>query len=203
MKAFWDARYSRDQYAYGTEANLFFAQELKKITPGKLLLPAEGEGRNAVFAALNGWNVTAFDLSEQAKLKALKLAEKNKTIIHYDVFPLEQMNYAEESFDAIGLIYAHFHSGKRADYHQALSKLLKTGGHVFIEAFRMEHPVYQERYPHIGGPSDSALLYSEEILQKDFPDFRIKLLQATEAELNEGDCHCGVGAVVRMVAQKK
>ena len=59
MKEFWNSRYQEKEYAYGLEPNLFFKSELIKLIPGKALFPAEGEGRNAVFAAKSGWEVTA------------------------------------------------------------------------------------------------------------------------------------------------
>jgi hypothetical protein len=61
MIDFWNARYSAAEYAYGTEPNAFFKAQLDQLTPGRLLLPAEGEGRNAVYAAKKGWEVAAFE----------------------------------------------------------------------------------------------------------------------------------------------
>ena len=77
MKNFWNERYDQDAYCYGTNPNLFFSQSLEKFSPGKILLPAEGEGRNAVFAAQKDWEVLAFDWSEAGQTKALKLAKKS------------------------------------------------------------------------------------------------------------------------------
>jgi len=57
----WDQRYSSETYAYGKNANAFFAAQLEHMNPGRLLLPDEGEGRNAVYAAGLGWAVEAFD----------------------------------------------------------------------------------------------------------------------------------------------
>jgi hypothetical protein len=79
MKEFWNERYSNKLFVYGKEPNVFFREELEKMPVGKILLPAEGEGRNAVFAALQGWEVFAFDNSEEGMKKALLLAsEKNQ-----------------------------------------------------------------------------------------------------------------------------
>ena len=77
MKEFWNERYYENGYAYGEEANIFFKEELLKLKPGNILLPAEGEGRNAVFAAKQGWEVEAFDISDVGKEKAIQLARKN------------------------------------------------------------------------------------------------------------------------------
>ncbi|HRN48956.1 MAG TPA: hypothetical protein PKW69_13045, partial [Niabella sp.] len=61
MKEFWNDRYSREEYSYGQLPNEFLKETLQKLKPGKILFPAEGEGRNAVFAASLGWHADAFD----------------------------------------------------------------------------------------------------------------------------------------------
>lgn len=67
MKQFWDNRYSSASFAYGEEPNEFFKEHLSKLTPGRILLPGDGEGRNGVFAASLGWDVEAFDISSEGK----------------------------------------------------------------------------------------------------------------------------------------
>src|SRR5215510_10066513 len=104
----WEDRFSEKEYAYGEEPNEYLKEQLIKLTPGAILFPAEGEGRNAVFAAKLGWSVSAFDISSEGKKKALKLAELNKVNIDYQVGELNSLNYHKEQFDAIALIYAHF-----------------------------------------------------------------------------------------------
>ncbi len=74
MKNFWNKRYSEKEYVYGEDANVFFAEQLQQITPEKIILPCEGEGRNAVYAATSGWGVHAFDTSIIGKSKAIQLA---------------------------------------------------------------------------------------------------------------------------------
>lgn len=75
---FWDERYSRDEFIYGEQPNEYLKQKLAQLAPGKALFAAEGEGRNAVFAAKSGWIVSAFDQSEAGKTKAKLLAEKKR-----------------------------------------------------------------------------------------------------------------------------
>lgn len=70
----WNERYSTDEFAYGEEPNAYFKEQLDKLNAGAILFPAEGEGRNAVFAATRGWRVAAFDISTEGKKKALRLA---------------------------------------------------------------------------------------------------------------------------------
>tara|TARA_X000000950_G_scaffold260222_1_gene329392 strand:+ start:219 stop:527 length:309 start_codon:yes stop_codon:yes gene_type:complete len=85
MKEFWDARYAQETYVYGKEPNNYFKKTLNLLKPGKILLPAEGEGRNAVHAASLGWEVFAYDFSEFAYKKAMKLAREKEVSINYQI----------------------------------------------------------------------------------------------------------------------
>ena len=76
MKQFWDERYAEPHFVYGEAPNVFFENSLKDLSAGKILLPCEGEGRQAVHAAAQGWEVLAFDQSSAGRDKALQLAEK-------------------------------------------------------------------------------------------------------------------------------
>jgi 2-polyprenyl-3-methyl-5-hydroxy-6-metoxy-1,4-benzoquinol methylase len=104
----WNERYSQEEFAYGEEPNNYLKEQLVKLPVGSILFPAEGEGRNAVFAAKLGWKVSAFDISQEGKNKAIKLAEKNHVSLDYQVGELEKLNFEGEQFDAISLSYAHF-----------------------------------------------------------------------------------------------
>lgn len=57
MSNTWNERYSEKEYVYGEDPNVFFAQKLGRLSPGIIILPYEGEGRNAVYAASQAWNV--------------------------------------------------------------------------------------------------------------------------------------------------
>lgn len=104
----WNERYSNNEFAYGKQPNNFLKEQIEKLKAATILFPAEGEGRNAVFAAKLGWAVSAFDISVEGKKKALMLAEANNVTIDYQVGELETLNYNTEQFDVIALIYAHF-----------------------------------------------------------------------------------------------
>lgn len=80
---FWNEMYGTEEFRYGTTPNEFFKEKLDKMKPGSVLLPAEGEGRNAVYAATQGWDVTAFDISAQGKEKAVQLAKQHNVSINY------------------------------------------------------------------------------------------------------------------------
>ena len=99
----WNDRYSKDEFAYGEQPNNYLKEWLEKLDAGTILFPAEGEGRNAVFAAKLGWAVSAFDISVEGKKKALLLAEVNGVTIDYQVGELQELKYNADQFDAIAL----------------------------------------------------------------------------------------------------
>ena len=199
----WNDRYRLPAYAYGTEPNDFLRQELPKLPVGALLLPAEGEGRNAVFAAQLGWQVSAFDLSAEGRAKALQLAQTHGVAIDYAVGELAAQPYRPAQFDAIALIYAHFPAADKSAIHRALDRYLQPGGVVIFEAFSKQHLTYQARNPHVGGPKDEASLFSEAEIRRDFPHYTFRELREEVIELSEGEYHQGTGSVIRFVAVKE
>ncbi len=198
----WNEKYREKEFAYGTQPNEFLKEQIDKLTSGKILFGAEGEGRNAVYAAKIGWNVCAFDISVEGKNKALKLAEKNNVSIDYQVGLLPELNFKNGDFDAIALIYAHFPPNIRSEYHKILDKKLKKGGIVIFEAFGKNHLKYREMNPEVGGPGNLDLLFSIDELKSDFQNYEILELVEKEVELKEGLYHNGKGWVIRYVGRK-
>ncbi|MFC0515322.1 class I SAM-dependent methyltransferase [Mucilaginibacter angelicae] len=201
-KNFWNERYKQTGYAYGKEPNDFFAAWLRKLKPGAILMPADGEGRNGVFAAKLGWDVTSFDLSEEGKEKALELAKENDVTIKYLVGDQEQLSFETAAFDAIGLIYAHFAAGKKSSFHKELSSYLKPGGVIVFEAFGKNNLHNVKINPKVGGPKDVGMLFSTDEIAADFEGYNFLVLEETEVDLGEGDYHIGTGSVVRFVGRK-
>ena len=201
-KQLWDTRYGVVEYAYGKEPNLFFKEQLEKLEPGNILLPAEGEGRNAVYAATKDWNVTAFDMSEAGKQKALLLAKEHNVSINYLVGDLEHLDFNKHSFDAIGLIYAHFLEDKKSMLHKKLNDYLKPGGVVIFEAFSKNNLPLAKANPKIGGLMDINMLFSMEEIEADFSNYEIDILEEREIELKEGVYHNGIGSVIRFLGRK-
>lgn len=199
----WNERYSKEEFAYGTEPNEYLKDQLKNRAPGKILFAAEGEGRNAVFAAKLGWTVSAFDISTEGRKKALMLAQNNNVNINYEVGLLPDLNYKEQQFDAIALIYAHFPADIKSVYHRTLDKYLRKGGLVVFEAFGKKHIEYNSQNEKVGGPKELAMLFSIEEIKSDFANYDIVELEEKEIELNEGLFHIGKGSVVRFTGIKK
>ena len=198
MENFWDLRYNDYGLAYGLQPNMFFHQQIDAFVPAKLLLPAEGEGRNAVYAACKGWKVDAYDQSSVAKNNAMKLAFDNNVEINYTIadhlgFPLK-----EEYYDLIALIYAHMPSEIRKAVHMKLCESLAPKGIIILEAFDKEQISRTS-----GGPKTEDLLYSLDDLVDDFSTLKIIDASKEERFLEEGLLHKGWAIVNRIIAEKK
>lgn len=201
-KKLWDRRYADVEYAYGKLPNLFLKQQLDLLPSGKILLPAEGEGRNAVYAATRGWDVTAFDLSESGKSKATQLAGEHHVSINYLVGSAGELDFKMKSFDVLALIYAHFLADQKNAMLAQLGTYVKKGGLIIFEAFGKGHMPLVRADPNVGGAMDENMLFSRAELRSAFPDFHIHILEESQVELKEGLYHNGTGSVVRFVGQK-
>jgi 2-polyprenyl-3-methyl-5-hydroxy-6-metoxy-1,4-benzoquinol methylase len=203
MKEKWDDRYSSTEFAYGEQPNNYLKEQLIKIPAGTILFPAEGEGRNAVYAATLGWKAYAFDISVEGKKKAMQLANKNNVDINYEVAEFQSLKYQLHQFDAMALIYAHFPADVKSGYHKTLTTYLRPGGVVIFEAFSKKHLDYVTKNEKVGGPKEIDVLFSIEEIQSDFENFEIIELTEQEVQLNEGLYHIGNGSVLRFVGRKK
>lgn len=202
MKSFWNQRYSQDEYAYGKEPNAFFKNELDKLQPGKLFLAAEGEGRNAVYAAQNGWEVVCYDFSEEAQKKALKLADEKGVTIDYRLASLADINFDKAEFDAVGIVFVQLPEVIRRKNFQKISSFLKSGGTMILEAFSKSHIEDQRENPTVGGPKNIDQLYQLDSIKKDFENFEIEIATEVQTNLEEGIYHRGKSSVVRFVGRK-
>ena len=204
MKEMWNERYSSNEYAYGTDPNVFFKTTIEKHKiKGRLLLPGEGEGRNAVFAAQQGLEVIAFDISEEGKKKALRLAELHNVNFKYEVNDFLNMDFAESWFDAAAIIHAHFPPSISSTYHKKISRLITANGLLILEGFSKNNLPLRIKNPQIGGPNKIEMLYSKEEIMKDFSDFEVLQLEEVEIELNEGKYHKGIAKMIRFLGKKK
>lgn len=200
----WDESYNMEEYRYGESPNLFFKQTIDRLPIGKILLPADGEGRNSVYAAIQGWSVDAFDQSQQAKEKALRLAHKKSVDFSYKVINFEDItqSYITDSYDVIALIYVHLPEGLKAKCHRSLLPFLKNGGRIIIEGFSKDHVKNQQQNPSAGGPPDVEMMYSKQEILSFFDFLEINLLEEIELELSEGIGHRGKAAVIRFIGKK-
>jgi SAM-dependent methyltransferase len=197
MSEFWNERYALKEFVYGTEPNVFFKNQITKLSPGKILFPAEGEGRNALHAARLRWDVYAFDSSIEAKKKAELLAHEHSVKINYRVNDIEYADYPLVFFDCIILIFAHFHPLERNYFHNKLLSFLKPGGNILLEGFSKKQMQFNS-----GGPRNNEMLFSAEEIQNDFKRLSKLELEETEIILDEGRFHQGTASVIRMIGTK-
>lgn len=194
---FWNTKYSEESFHYGLKPNRFLELMLESRPPGRLLLPCEGEGRNAVYAAKLGWEVHAFDQSERGQEKSLRLAEQEGVKIHYQIADALDFE-SSHRFDAVALIYAHLPAEIRKTFHQKVSQFLKPVGELWLEAFAPGQLEFQS-----GGPKNPSMLYTPELLEEDFKGLQIRQAEITKYHLDEGPGHQGLGEVVRLRGVKK
>jgi 2-polyprenyl-3-methyl-5-hydroxy-6-metoxy-1,4-benzoquinol methylase len=195
---FWDDRYNEEGHIYGKEPNVFFKEIIdSEIYKGTLLLPAEGAGRNAIYAAKKGWNVDAFDFAKSAKENALKFASDEHVQINYFVTSVENFTYEENKYDLIAMIYSHLAEKERVEFFNNSFKSLKKGGKLIIEAFTPK-----QLNKSSGGPKDLALLYTVEDLKEQLNKFNIQSVEELQTNLDEGKYHHGEAEIIRVVAVK-
>lgn len=198
MNNSWNERFSENGYAYGIDPNQFLKEELRSINPGKILFLAEGEGRNAVYAASIGWEVDAVDFSDAGKVKAEKLAAEKKVKINYWLENLSGFLPKQDNYDVIAFIYMHLDDKELiSDIHKKAVKALKPGGKVILEAFEKEQLQFTS-----GGPKKEELLFSLEEIVNDFIDLDFEVFVKETITLNEGKYHQGTASVVRFVGTK-
>lgn len=197
MNSFWDNRYDTTHFVYGKEPNVFFASRLQQYAPGKLLLPGEGEGRNAVYAAKQGWEVDAFDQSRVGSEKALGYAREEGVAINYQVAALEHYHFLHNHYDAAGLIYFHAVPSLRKRLHAQVCGALKPGGIVILEGFHTSQLGMAS-----GGPQSPDLLFSGDVILEDFSAMETLYIEELTLTLDEGSFHQGEACIVRYIGKK-
>jgi len=195
-KTFWDDRYAKHQVVYGHQPNHFFKNFIDTHKPGSLLLPAEGEGRNAVYAAGKGWEVDAFDFSHEAYKKAMALSKQKNVSINYQVLEIEKFS-ANKKYDAVGLVYVQLPKNVRKKFHEQVHNSISSGGYLVLEAFAKEQIDFDS-----GGPKDVSLLYDAPTICQDFPFLHVLFCGQKQIKLNEGKFHNGNAAVLQLIGQK-
>lgn len=190
MTNFWDERFSSKEYVYGTAPNIHFQKVIDLMPPGKILIPGEGEGRNAVYAAKLGWDVHAFDSSEEGRKKAMDLAAKKKVTIRYDISDYQSFK-STEKYDAIALIFTHMPPNIRKEVHRKFIELLKPNGVLIMQVFSKEQLGLKS-----GGPQDLDMLCSKSEMEDDFKALDHVLIEDQKVFLDEGPFHQGHAQVL-------
>lgn len=196
--AFWDQKYAIDDYYYGTTANAWLRGQAGRLRPGmRALSIADGEGRNGVWLAGQGLDVTAVDASAKAIAKARALAAERGVSLRHLQADLTSWPWPVAAFDVAVAIFAHFASDQRPTIHRRMLESLVPGGLVLIEAYSPYQHLHRT-----GGPPDLDMLYTAFRLQQDFQGAEILELAEVTTELQEGRGHQGTSATVRLVARR-
>jgi 2-polyprenyl-3-methyl-5-hydroxy-6-metoxy-1,4-benzoquinol methylase len=195
----WNQRFGAAEYIFGTAPNAFLASHASLLAPGqRALCVADGEGRNSVWLAEQGLEVSAFDLSPVGVEKARKLARSRGVEVRYEVASVYGWRWPEAEFDLVVAIFVQFADpAMRAFMFERMVAALRPGGLVLVEGYtpaQLKHAT--------GGPKQVDQLYTEELLRQAFGALDILELKAYEAELDEGSRHRGMSAVIDLVARK-
>lgn len=193
----WNERYSSETYAYGTEPNKFLTEMYDKLPSGRILCLGEGEGRNAVWLAELGYDVTAVDISEVGLLKARKLAKSRGVSIKTVHADLSEYEIKPRHWDVIVSIFCHLPPTLRENLHHRCVKGLSPGGVFLLEAYTPMQTEYKT-----GGPPSAEMMMDVQSLTSELGGLEFLHLQERVREVNEGVFHNGTGAVVQVFARK-
>ena len=193
----WDERYSTENYAYGTKANDFLVSMIDRLPTGKILCLAEGEGRNAVWLAEQGNEVTAVDASQVGLQKANRLAEARGvkiTTVHAD---LADYDIGKQQWDAIISIFCHLPAALRQELHRRCIAGLRDDGMILLEAYTPLQLEYNT-----GGPPVAEMMMDADSLRSELEGLEFLHLQECVRDIHEGEFHSGTGAVVQLLAKR-
>jgi SAM-dependent methyltransferase len=190
----WDERYATSEYLFGTEPNSFLVSMVDRVPVGRALCLGEGEGRNAVFLAGRGFDVTAVDASAVGIGKARRLAAQRGARIVTVVADLASYGVEPNAFDLIVLIFVHLPPGLRRAVHAAVVQGLRPGGALVLEAYTPEQLELGT-----GGPQTPGLFMRVEPLLQEFAGLRFEIARELRRDVREGTLHQGESAVVQML----
>jgi SAM-dependent methyltransferase len=201
----WNARYraAGDDYLFGIEPNHFLARRAHLFQDGQTALSvADGEGRNSVWLAEQGLNVTAVEISAIAVAKARKLAAGRSVAVNFMVTDLLAPDWPpaalENAFDWVVGIFIQFASPEeRLRQFAAMQRATRSGGRIVLQGYTPRQLVYRT-----GGPAQVENLYTPEMLRAGFPNWTIEELVEYEDDIAEGSGHRGRSALIGMVARK-
>lgn len=194
----WDERYGTEEYAYGKTPNKFLEENYHIIPKGNVLCLAEGEGRNAVFLAGQGYSVTAVDGSQVGLQKAKKLAEEHGVSIELIHADLADFDLGESRWEGIVSIFCPLPSALRKELHKKVVAGLKPQGVYLVEAYTPD----QLKHGTGGGKSADSMT-TKESLSLELEGLKFRHLFELERDVVEGMYHTGLGAVVQAIASKE
>ncbi len=195
----WETRFRAPGYAFGKEPNAFLKSQAHRLRGGGTALSvADGEGRNGVWLAEQGFDVLAIDFSPTALAKARALAAERGVRLRTELADVTGWRWPANAFDVVAAIFTQFVSPtERPGFFENLKRALKAGGLLLIQGYRPEQLAYKT-----GGPSDVARLYTRALLQDAFGDMAELEIREHDGEISEGVAHVGMSALIDLVARK-
>lgn len=194
----WDERFRDEGHAYGTEPSLYLKEHLPLLRRGqRALVPADGGGRNGVWLAEQGLDVTSVDFSIEGLARGRELATRRGVRVQFVHADLLAWDWPEAAYDWVVSVYFHIPADARPRIHAAMLRALKPGGHLLIEAFHRDQMAYQS-----GGPRDVSMLLDEAELRADCASAEFCELRKELVHLDESRLHRGPGVLVRMLARQ-
>jgi SAM-dependent methyltransferase len=196
----WDERYSIEGYLFGTEpADFLVAHAHLLEVPSRVLVVADGEGRNSVYLAQLGHDVSAMDASPVGVGKARRLAAERDVTVDFQVADIMAWDWTPDAYDAVVAIFIQFLSPEqRSAVFDGMQGTLRPGGRLLLHGYRPEQVALGT-----GGPPDPAHMYTEELLRDAFGAMDIERLESYDAVIEEGDGHSGRSALIDLVATKR
>lgn len=193
----WDERYQGEEYVFGTQPNAFLKEVLPLLPKGRALGLAEGEGRNGVFLAENGFQFEGVDTSAVGLAKAQNLAAQKGVSISTRVQDIVHMSITPNHYAVITSVFCHLLEPDRSKTMQKIVNGLHKGG-MFVGVFY--HPD-QIQYG-TGGPKTAERLASMSLLQQAAHGLDWKIARHTVHPLTEGHRHVGMSSVIYLLGEK-
>ncbi|MFY1670413.1 class I SAM-dependent methyltransferase [Plantactinospora sp. WMMB334] len=165
----WDDRYASTELLWSAVPNRFVEAELADLPPGRAVDLAAGEGRNAIWLAGQGWEVTAVDFSAVAVEKGRRLAEAVGVALDWVVADLLEYEPEPGGFDLVLVAYLHLPAGELDTVLDRAARALVPGGVLLVvghDAENLRHGV--------GGPQDPAVLHTPEGIAARLPGLRVE-----------------------------
>lgn len=194
----WDERYAGEAYIFGTEPAHFVPRTAPLLPPGaRILSLAEGEGRNAVWLAAQGFSVTGIDQSAVGLAKAAQLAQARGVTLDLRQGDVTAWDGSDGPWDAVLCVFIHFFSAERPQLAAALARGLRPGGLFLFHGYGPAQIGFGT-----GGPRDPDMLASAADLAALFPGWDRLVLRDHEEVLAEGSRHVGRSALVDLVLRR-
>ncbi len=182
MRSLWDARYEAKGALWGAEPNQFLAEIAEVLEPGTALDLGCGQGRNSLWLASRGFEVTGLDLSSVAIEQAKAVAAELDLDASFESVDLTTWDPAGRVWDLVVLTYLHLSHERRPVVHAAARRAVAPGGRLFVIAHHLDN--FENG---VGGPPVPELLFTEQQLADDFSNLKILRNEKVIRTTDEGD----------------